>query len=109
VLRQEKELSDRRAAERQREAVEQLRRELAARLQALRLEEVNRIIGDSGRRLPPDSPIVFVAPMVEGRLVPPWEEHQEAPPRPGAEFARLQLEGESQAFRHNVPAAAAET
>ena len=46
VVRQEKELSDRRAAERQRESVDQLRRELTARLQALRLEEVNRIIGD---------------------------------------------------------------
>ena len=109
VLRQEKELSERRAAERRREAVDQLRRELTARLQALRLEEVNRIIGDSGRRLPADSPIVFVAPMVEGRMVPPWEENQEPPPRPSAEFVRLQLEGESQEFRQNEPAAAAET
>ena len=109
VLRQEKELSDRRAAERQRESVDQLRRELTARLQALRLEEVNRIIGDSGRRLPPDSPVVFVAPMVQGRMVPPWEDSQERPPRPTAEFTRLQREGESQEFRQNDPAAAADT
>ena len=62
VVRQENELSERRAAEQRREALDQLRRELTARLQALRLEEVNRLIGESGRRLPPDSPIVFVAP-----------------------------------------------
>ena len=62
VVRQERELSARRASEQQREALDQLRRELTARLQALRLEEVNRVLGESGGRLPPDSPIVFVAP-----------------------------------------------
>ena len=71
VVRQENEPSVRRAAAR--EARDQLRRELTARLQALRLEEVNRLIGESGRRLPPDSPIVFVAPNVQERMVPPWD------------------------------------
>ena len=66
VVRQENELAERRAAAERREALDQLRRELAARLQALRLEEVNRLIGESGRRLPPDSPSVFVAPMAHG-------------------------------------------
>ena len=73
VARQERELGERRAADVRREALEQLRRELTARLQALRLEEVNRLIGESGTRLPPDSPIVFVAPMAQDSMVLPWE------------------------------------
>ena len=106
VVRQENELSDRRASEQRREALDQLRRELTARLQALRLEEVNRLIGESGRRLPPDSPIVFVAPMVQDRMVLPWEDGR-TPPPPAAEFVRSQREGESREFRQNDAAAAA--
>ena len=98
VVRQENELSERRASEQRREALDQLRRELTARLQALRLEEVNRLIGESGRRLPPDSPIVFVAPMVQDRMVLPWEDGR-LPPPPSAEFVRWQREGESREFR----------
>ena len=106
VVRQERELSARRASEQRREALDQLRRELTARLQALRLEEVNRVLGESGGRLPPDSPIVFVAPVVENRMVPPWEGNRRAP-RPTAAFARAQLEGETREFRDNDAAAAA--
>jgi signal transduction histidine kinase len=105
-VRQESELSERRASEQRREALDQLRRELTARLQALRLEEVNRLIGESGRRLPPDSPIVFVAPMLEDRMVLPWEDGR-TPPPPAAEFVRAQGEGESREFRQNDAAAAA--
>lgn len=106
VVRQENELSERRGSEQRREALDQLRRELTARLQALRLEEVNRLIGESGRRLPPDSPIVFVAPMVQDRMVPPWEERRMTPP-PTPEFVRWQRGGESREFRQNDAAAAA--
>jgi signal transduction histidine kinase len=106
VVGQENELSERRAAEQRREALDQLRRELTARLQALRLEEVNRLIGESGRRLPPDSPIVFVAPMVQDRMVLPWEDGRTAPP-PTAAFARARAEGESREFRQHDAAAAA--
>jgi len=105
VVRQERELSARRASEQQREALDQLRRELTARLQALRLEEVNRVIGESGGRLPPDSPIVFVAPLVEDRMVPPWEDARKAPLLT-PEFARAQLEGEMREYRQNDTAAA---
>jgi signal transduction histidine kinase len=112
VVRQESELSERRATEQRREALDQLRRELTARLQALRLGEVNRLIGESARRLPSDSPIVFVAPLVQDRgqdlIVPPWEERREAP-RFSAEFARLQQQGESQEFRQNEAVAAVES
>ena len=112
VVRQEGELSERRATEQRREALDQLRRELTARLQALRLGEVNRVIGDPAGRLPSDSPIIFVAPLVQDRgqnlIVPPWEERREAS-RVGAEFARLQQHGELQEFRQSDPAAAAES
>jgi signal transduction histidine kinase len=127
VVRQESELAERRLTEQRRDAVDQLRRELSARLQALRLGEVNRLIGESARRLPSDSPILFVAPMAQDggqdRIVAPWEQGRtlEAPlkgrptgserptseePRVGAEFARVQREGESHEFRHNDPASA---
>ena len=112
VVRQESELSERRATEQRRLALDQLRRELTARLQALRLGEVNRLIGESARRLPSDSPIVFVAPLVQDRgqdlIVPPWEERRE-PSRVSAEFARLQQQAESQEFRQNDAGAAVES
>jgi signal transduction histidine kinase len=106
VVRQENELAERRSAEARREALDQLRRELSARLQAIRLEEVNRLIGESGRRLPSESPIVFVAPMTQDRVVLPWEDNR-ASHAPAAEFARLQAEGESHEFQGDDPAAAA--
>jgi signal transduction histidine kinase len=105
VVRQENELSERRAGEQRREALDQLRRELTARLQALRLEEVNRLIGESGTRLPPGSPIVFVAPMVQDRMVLPWDSR--TTPTPAAEFARAQREGEAREFRQHDAAGAA--
>src|SRR5262245_53164102 len=106
VVRQANELSERRSAEARREALDQLRRELSARLQAIRLEEVNRLIGESGRRLPPESPIVLVAPIMQDRMVLPWEANRTSQP-PAAEFARLQAEGELLEFQRDDAAAAA--
>jgi len=109
VVRQENELAERRSAEERREALDQLRRELSARLQAIRLEEVNRLISESGGRLPPESPIVFVAPMTQDRMVLPWEDSgpSQASSTIGAEFAQIQAEGESLEFQGNDAAAAA--
>jgi signal transduction histidine kinase len=98
VVRQETELGERRAAEERRDALDQLRRELTARLQAIKLQEVNRLIGESGPGSPADSPIVFVTPFGEDRMVLPWEKKQSSP-APGADFTRHQLEGESFEFR----------
>jgi signal transduction histidine kinase len=106
VVRQETELGERRAAEERRDALDQLRRELSARLQAIKLQEVNRLIGESGPGIPADSPIVFVTPFGEDRMVLPWERKQTAPV-PGADFTRHQLEGESFEFRENNAAGAA--
>ena len=107
VVRQERELGERRASDARREAQEQLRRELTAHLQAIRLEEVNRLIGESGTRLPPDSPIVFVAPMAHDDMVRPWEGRPTLSP-PSAGFLRLRADGESLEFqRHDAAGAAA--
>src|SRR5215831_11648305 len=107
VARQERELGERRASDARREAQEQLRRELSARLQALRLEEVNRLIGESGTRLPPDSPIVFVALIAQDNMVLPWEDRGTWSP-PSVEFQRYQREGELLEFqRHDATGAVA--
>lgn len=106
VVHQERELLDRRAAAQRAEARDQLRRELSARLQALRLEQVNRLLGESGRRLPPNSPIVFVAPMVNDRMVAPWDDHRSMA-APSAAFERWQREGETQEFQKHDGGAAA--
>lgn len=107
VVGQENELAQNRASDERRDALDQLRRELTARLQAVRLEEVNRLIGESGRRLPPDSPIVFVAPLVQDRMVMPWDDGR-ATPAFSTEFVRAERDGESREFqRHDAAAAAA--
>lgn len=106
LVAQETELSERRTAETRREALDQLRRELSARLQAIRVGEVNRLIGDSGSQLPPDSPIVFVASFEQDRMVLPWEENREYIP-PRAEVLKYQAQGEGLEFRANDPPAAA--
>lgn len=106
VVRQERELGERRAADARREALQQLRRELTARLQAIRLEEVNRLIGESGTRLPPDSPIVFVAAIAHDSMALPWADH--GPPSPlSPEFLQWQELGESQEFQGQDVAGAA--
>jgi signal transduction histidine kinase len=105
VVGQENELSRSRASEQRREALDQLRRELTARLQALRLAEVNRLIGEPGRRLPADSPIVFVAPIEQDALVLPWEPAG-TQPRSAPAFLHAQRDGEAREFRQNDAAGA---
>jgi signal transduction histidine kinase len=106
LIHQETELSERRMVEERRESLDQLRRELSARLQAIRVEQVNRLIGDSGSQLPADSPIVFVAPFEQDRMVLPWEENRTATP-PTVRVLQYLAQGESLEFRTNDPAAAA--
>ena len=106
VIRQERELRERRVSDARRDAQEQLHRELTARLQALRLEEVNRLIGESGTRLPPDSPIVLVAPMAQGSMVLPWEDSGSSS-RPSDDFLRYEQEGEALEFQQHDSAGAA--
>jgi signal transduction histidine kinase len=105
VVRQERELAERRAADARRDALGQLRRELTARLQAIRLEEVNRLIGESGTRIPAGSPVVFIAPMAHDSVVLPWDDHAPAPPA-SPEFLHDQQEGQAHEFQQQDAAGA---
>src|SRR5262245_26860773 len=100
VVRQEAELGEKRLADERREATEQLRRELAARLDAVRLQEANRLAAQgaaSARVRAADSLVVFTAEIDQDRLVPPWSPRT-APERPAAQFLALEKEGEAREF-----------
>ncbi len=65
LARQDAELAEKRVADQRRDALDQLRRELAARLEAIKLQELNRLSAaprDSESSVA-DSPVVFVAPL----------------------------------------------
>jgi hypothetical protein len=101
LMRQDAELSNRRAADEQRTAVEQLRRELSAKLDALKLQEINRRIvapNDFSRDRAPDSAIVFVLELDGDRLVPPWE-HAAKRETPTAQFTERRQRLETLEFR----------
>ena len=111
VVRQETELAEKRVAEERRDALEQLRRELSARLEAIKLQEVNRLIAESDYPPPPrssDSPIVFTAPLDQDRLVFPWNEERIVPP-PSIQFSEYRMEGEAREFLGNDVAGALDT
>jgi len=70
LLYQDRELAAKRAADQSHIAVDQLRRELDSRLEAVKLKEINRLI----RSLKPDNPAVIFTAKLEGdRVVLPWE------------------------------------
>jgi len=104
MMRQERELEIKRAADRRHDALDQVRRELSSRLEAIKLEEVNRLIRAPGSR-PPENPAVVFTATVEGdRVVLTWD----FPGEPASpEFARHRQEGEAQEFAKRDPGAAA--
>ena len=55
IMNQDRELSAKRALDQRRAAVDQLRRELSARLEAIKLQEVNRLIRASQAGHPQES------------------------------------------------------
>jgi len=109
LVRQEAELTEKRLADERRDATEQLRRELAARLDAVRLVAANRLAAQGSavaRRRTEDSPVVFTAAIDQDRLVPPWSEV----PVPGAvppAFLAFEREGEALEYQADDPAGAA--
>jgi hypothetical protein len=109
MIRQEAELTEARAANERRNAVEQVGRELSARLEAIRLQEVNRWIrvpAVPDVEQPPDSALVFVAALAEqNQIILPWESPT-APMEPASEFARLRQDGERLEFAQNDSAGA---
>jgi signal transduction histidine kinase len=100
-LRQDEELARQREPEQRREAVEQARRELAARLETIRLQEINRRVTElesaaAGR--PSDSAIVFVTPVGREGLALPWE-NQTKQTYPSPRFVSNKDAGESLEFQ----------
>jgi hypothetical protein len=100
LVSQETELAERRLAEQKRESLDQLRRELYARLQAIKVAQVNRMIAEAGTLWTPEPPIVFVAPLEQDRLVLPWEGEQRV-------SVFYESEGEALEFQQNDPVSAA--
>jgi tetratricopeptide (TPR) repeat protein len=98
LVYQDRELAAKRAVDQRRTAVDQLRRELSARLDAITLQEINRLIRSRNSEATPDSsnPAVVFAATIEGdRLVLPWD----APPvNASPDFARHRMEGEALEF-----------
>jgi signal transduction histidine kinase len=108
VVRQEAELSEKKLIDERRVALDQVRRELAARLQAIKLQEVNRLLGDaaSGAKRVPEAPVVFVAQIEGGRMILPWTTR----PKPSIrnpDYDDALRDGESLEFAANDPARAA--
>jgi signal transduction histidine kinase len=103
LARQDVELAENRMADQRREALDQLRRELSARLETIKLQELNRLSAESPS--PADSPtsdfpVLFVAPLVQNRLVLPWENPARSP-APSNNAAPYQKEGEEREFLGN--------
>jgi hypothetical protein len=90
---QERELSAKRAADQRLVTVEQLRRELTANLEPIKLREINRLIRTSNQAQDSGSPaVVFTATLEGDRLVLPWEVPT---PTVSAEFMRHRQEGDA--------------
>ncbi|HEY2382765.1 MAG TPA: HAMP domain-containing sensor histidine kinase [Terriglobia bacterium] len=102
LARQDAELAEKRSADQRRDALDELRRELAARLETIKLQELTRLSGESASREVPagDFPVLFVAPLVQNRLILPWE--STAPPAAEPEeFLQKQKEAEAREFLGN--------
>lgn len=106
TIGQERELAAKRITDRRRDALEQVRRELLARLEAIKLQEINRLIQSSG---PENAAVILVARLDGDRLILPWEAGTEANESRSSEFARHRQEGETLEFvkKDNVGAAQA--
>lgn len=104
TMRQDRELAARRAADRRIVATEQVRRELSARLDAIKSQEINRLLRPAGGAK--ENPAVVFAAVVEGdRAHAPWEVR--AAPESAA-FAKAREDGERIEFARHDNAGAAE-
>jgi signal transduction histidine kinase len=111
LYHQENELANKHAADQRQEALEQVRRELATKLEAIKLEVVNRLrdespASSSPMRPPADSAVAFVLPLEQDHLVMPWENKtNRALPVP--EFVKLRERAEHVEFQSSSMAVAA--
>jgi hypothetical protein len=100
VVRQDTELSRNRLVEDRRRATSQLALTLIARVEAIRLQEVNRLILEPGLSLahPSHPATVLIAEIANDRLVLPWERaHTSGGPRT-RDFDERKRLGESREF-----------
>jgi signal transduction histidine kinase len=108
IVYQDRELAAKRAVDQRSAAVEQLRRELSSRLEAIKLQEINGLMRSADSTPPPgaENPaVVFTARLDGDRLLLPWEVPAQAD---SAVFAKHRQEGEAQEFtRKDVTGAAA--
>jgi signal transduction histidine kinase len=107
IVYQDRELAAKRAVDQRSAAVEQLRRELSSRLEAIKLQEINGLMrsADSTRGPMENPAVVFTARLEGDRLLLPWEVPA---PAQSTAFARYRQEGEAQEFtRKDVTDAAA--
>jgi len=94
LVRQDSELASSRATQERLTAAEQLRRELSARLRAIRLQEINRIIrGTAVADRATDSSIVLVTTLNGDGMLLPWVSIA-GPPVPTPQFDGSRQNGE---------------
>jgi signal transduction histidine kinase len=101
VYRQEAELAVNRIAELRRASLDQLRRELAARLETIKLQEINRIIRDplpAASERHSDPSVVFVTGLIHDQLVLPWTHVDSNSSKVSQAVYALLHEGESLEF-----------
>jgi signal transduction histidine kinase len=101
VIYQEAELAEARAADERRAGLDQARWELSARLEAIKLQEMNRRLraaGPSGTETAVDPAVVLVTTLNGDRMVFPWEAGAK-PTAPSSEFEKYRNDGELLEFR----------
>jgi len=111
LMYQDRELAAKRAVDQRRAAVDQVRRELSSRLEAIKLQEINRLmrpLGPSGARGSENPAVILVASLENDRLVLPWEAASPRGEPVSKEFAQLSQVGETREFIQKNYAAAAE-
>jgi signal transduction histidine kinase len=114
IMYQDRELAAKRAVDQRGVAVDQLRRELSSRLEAIKLQEINRLIrppNSNGARGSQNPAVVFTARLVNDHLAFPWEAAALAATQPdepiSKEFTQHRQAGEAAEFIKKDYAAAA--
>ena len=111
ILYQDRELAAKRAVDQRRAAIAQVRRELASRLEAIKLQEINRLMRSSapnGARGSVNPAVLFTGRVEEDRLVLPWQAATLPDDPVSRDFARHRQAGEAQEFVQKDFGAAAE-
>jgi hypothetical protein len=100
IMSQDRELAAKRAADQRQAAVDQLGRELTSRLEAIKLQEINRLMRSSdpkSTRGSANPAVIFTARVENDQAVLPWEAAQPDPPI-SREFAQHREAGEAAEF-----------